>query len=89
MITKLAERNFSASVRLMKKVEASCVALQPIAELRTEADLVRRALIVRSVLNARALFENLHRRTLTLTAALANFHARKLRIAGMGVNAKP
>jgi hypothetical protein len=46
-----------------------------------------RARIVRSALNPRALFKNIHRRTHALNEALARFHARKGRIGtGAGVD---
>jgi hypothetical protein len=80
VISKTAQRNFSASLRLLKQAEASSVALTPVAQLRTEEELARRARIVQSVLNARSLFANIHRRTHALNQALERFHARKRQI---------
>ncbi len=80
MISKNAQRNFSASLFLLKKAEASSVALTPIGHLRTQEELATRARIVQSVLNARSLFSNLRQRTDALNAALDRFHARKRQI---------
>jgi len=81
MRSNLAERHFSASMRLMRKVGSSCSLLPELGELRTVSELASRARIVRSALNARALFEDLHKRTTGLSAALADYQARKLRLA--------
>jgi hypothetical protein len=80
-LATLAERNFNASMRLLKKVEATCATLPALSELRTLSELTARARIVRSALNARWLFENLQKHLGGLTAALADFEARKRRIA--------
>lgn len=45
-------------------------------------ELTARARLVRSALNARALFESLHRNLAGLSEALADFERRKRRIAG-------
>jgi hypothetical protein len=81
MLNPMTQRHFNASMRLLEKVKASCVALPPIGELRTDADLAARARIVRSALNARSLFQNIHRRGVELNAALVRFHVRKREIA--------
>ena len=81
MSTNRAERNFSASMRLLKKVEASCATLPALSELRTISELTSRARIVRSALNARALFENFQKHMVGLNAALADYQARKQRLA--------
>ena len=80
VISKTAQRNFVASLRLLKQAEASSATLTPVAHLRTEEELATRARIVRSVLNARSLFANIHRRTDALNQALDRFHARKRQI---------
>ena len=80
-MANLAERNFNASMRLLRKVEATCATLPALSELRTLSDLTARARIVRSALNARSLFENLHKHLAGLSSALADFEARKQRIA--------
>jgi hypothetical protein len=61
--TNPAERNFNASMRLLKKVEATCAMLPALSELRTICELTSRARIVRSALNVRALFENFQKHT--------------------------
>jgi hypothetical protein len=80
VISKTAQRNFSASLRLLKQAEASSVKLTPVAHLRTEEELATRARIVQSVLNARSLFANIRRRTDALNQALDRFHERKRQI---------
>jgi hypothetical protein len=82
MPNPMTQQNFNASMRLMTQVKASCVALRPIGELRTDEDLATRARIVRAALNARSLLQGIHMRGVELNAALARFHARKQRIAG-------
>jgi hypothetical protein len=79
--TNRAERNFNASMRLLKRVEATCATLPALSELRTISELASRARIVRSALNARALFENLHKHLTGLSAALADYQARKLQLS--------
>jgi hypothetical protein len=76
-----AERNFNASMRLLKKVEASCATLPALSELRTISELTSRARIVRSALNARALFENFQKHMVGLNEALADYAARKQHLA--------
>ncbi len=80
MISTTVRRNFSASLRLLKQAEASSVSLTPVGHLRTDEELASRARIVQSVLNARSLFANIHRRTNALNEALERFHARKRQI---------
>ncbi len=80
MISKNVQRNFVTSLRLLKQAEASSVALTPVAHLRTEEELATRARIIQSVLNARSLFANIHRRTDALNQALDRFHERKRQI---------
>ena len=68
-------------MRLLRKVEATCATLPALGELRTLSELVSRARIVRSALNARSLFEDFHRHMARLGAALADYQARKQQIA--------
>ena len=82
MTTNLAQRNFSASMRLMQSVGFKCAHLPELGELRTLPELTARARLVRSALNARALFESLHKNLAGLSEALADFEKRKRRIAG-------
>lgn len=77
MTSNRVERNFNASMRLLKRVEATCATLPALSELRTISELTSRARIVRSALNARALFENFHKHLVGLNAALADYQARK------------
>jgi hypothetical protein len=75
-----AERNFSASMRLLRRVGNSCALLPELGELRTVSELTSRARIVRSALNARALFEDLNKHLAGLSAALADYQMRKQQI---------
>jgi hypothetical protein len=79
--TNRAERNFNASMRLLKKVGASCSTLPALSELKTISELTARARIVRSALNARALFENFQKNLSGLNDALADYRTRKQQIA--------
>lgn len=82
MTTNLAQRNFSASMRLMQNVGFKCAKLPELGELKTLPELTARARLVRSALNARALFESLNKNLAGLSEALAEFEKRKRRIAG-------
>jgi hypothetical protein len=73
----LIKRNFDASLRLMDRARAASTRLKPLSEIHEVSDLVTRARIVRSELNARALFQGIHRRSLGLTEALARLRQRK------------
>jgi len=79
--TNLAQRNFSASMRLMQNVGFKCAHLPKLGELKTMSELTARARLVRSALNARALFESLNKNLAGLSEALAEFEKRKRRIA--------
>ena len=79
-MTRLAQSNFDASMRLLKRVEATCATLPALSELRTLSELTARARIVRSALNARSLFENFQKNLVGLSAALADFEERKQRM---------
>ena len=81
MTKNLAQRNFSASMRLMQNVGFTCARLPELRELRTISELTARARLVRSALNARALFENLNKNLAGLSEALAEFEKRKRLIA--------
>jgi hypothetical protein len=81
MATNLAQRNFSASMRLMQNVGFKCARLPELGELKTLSELTARARLVRSALNARALFESLNKNLAGLSEALAEFEKRKQRIA--------
>ena len=80
MTSNLAERNFSASMRLLRRVGESCARLPELGELTTLSELTSRARIVRSALNARALFENFNRHLSGLSDALADYERRKQQI---------
>lgn len=80
MSSNLAERNFSASMRLLHRVGVSCAHLPELGELRTVSELASRARIVRSALNARALFEDFSKHLAGLSEALADYQVRKLEI---------
>jgi len=80
--TNLAQRNFSASMRLMQNVGFKCARLPELGELKTLSELTARARLVRSALNARALFESLNKNLAGLSEALVEFEKRKRRIAG-------
>lgn len=82
MPTNLAQRNFSASMRLMQNVGFKCARLPELGELKTLSELTARARLVRSALNARALFESLNKNLAGLSEALVEFEKRKRRIAG-------
>lgn len=86
MTTNLAQRNFSASMRLMQNVGFRCAHLPELGELKTLPELTARARLVRSALNARALFESLNKNLAGLSEALADFEKRKRRIAGQMPN---
>lgn len=77
MTTRLANRHFDASMRLLRRVEARCALLPALGELRTMSELTARARIVRSALNARSLFEDFRKNLSGLSAALADYQARK------------
>ena len=77
MTTNLAQRNFSASMRLMQNVGFKCASLPELGELKTLSELTARARLVRSALNARALFESLNKNLAGLSEALAEFEKRK------------
>ncbi len=81
MTTNLAQRNFSASMRLMQNVGIKCAHLPELGELKTLTELTARARLVRSALNARALFESLNKNLAGLSEALVEFEKRKRRIA--------
>ena len=81
MTTNLAQRNFSASMRLMQNVGFKCAHLPELGELKTMSELTARARLVRSALNARALFESLNKNLAGLSEALVEFEKRKRRIA--------
>ena len=81
MTTNLAQRHFSASMRLMQNVGFKCARLPELGELKTMSELTARARLVRSALNARALFESLNKNLAGLSEALAEFEKRKRRIA--------
>jgi len=83
--TNLAQRNFSASMRLMQNVGFKCASLPEIGELKTLSELTARARLVRSALNARALFESLNKNLAGLSEALVEFEKRKRRIAAESV----
>jgi hypothetical protein len=80
--TNLAQRNFSASMRLMQNVGFKCARLPELGELKTLSELTARARLVRSALNARALFESLNKNLAGLSEALVEFEKRKRRISG-------
>jgi hypothetical protein len=80
MPSNLAERNFSASMRLLRRVGESCARLPELGELTTLSELTSRAHIVRSALNARALFEDFNRHLSGLGDALAEYERRKQQI---------
>jgi hypothetical protein len=80
MPSNLAERNFRASMRLLRRVGESCAQLPELGELTTLSELTSRARIVRSALNARALFENFNRHLSGLSDALADYERRKQQI---------
>ncbi len=82
MTKNLAQRNFSASMRLMQNVGFKCANLPELGELKTLSELTARARLVRSALNARALFESLNKNLAGLSEALVEFEKRKQRIAG-------
>jgi len=79
--TNLAQRNFSASMRLMQNVGFKCARLPELGELKTLPELTARARLVRSALNARSLFESLNKNLTGLSEALVEFEKRKRRIA--------
>jgi hypothetical protein len=79
--TNLAQRNFSASMRLMQNVGFKCARLPELGELKTISELTARARLVRSALNARALFESFNKNLAGLSEALVEFEKRKQRIA--------
>lgn len=89
MTANLARRNFSASMRLMRNVGARCAGLPALGELKTLPELTARARLVRSALNARALFESLSRNFAGLSEALADFEKRKRRISGQADSPPP
>lgn len=86
MTKNLAQRNFSASMRLMQNVGVKCASLPALGELKTLPELTARARLVRSALNARALFESLNKNLAGLSEALAEFEKRKRRIAGAAIS---
>ena len=79
-MSKLTERNFNASMRLLRRIEETCAGLPALSELRTLSELTTRARIVRSALNARSLFENFHKRVAGINEALADYEVRKRNI---------
>ena len=81
MTGNLAQRNFSASMRLMQNVGFKCARLPELGELKTMPELIVRARLVRSALNARSLFESLNKNFAGLSEALVEFEKRKRRIA--------
>jgi len=83
--TNQAQRNFSASMRLMQNVGFKCARLPELGELKTMSELTARARLVRSALNARALFESLNKNLAGLSEALAEFEKRKRQIAADSV----
>lgn len=89
MPSNLAERNFSASMRLLRRVGESCARLPELGELTTLSELTSRARIVRSALNARALFEDFNRHLSGLSEALADYERRKQQINRRDAPAPP
>ena len=87
MPSNLAERNFSASMRLLRRVGESCARLPELGELRTLSELTSRARIARSALNARALFEDFNTHLAGLSAALADYQSRKRKLTGRNEDA--
>jgi len=72
-----ARRNFTAALQLMTTATVSAAALPSLAAVRTTAELVQRAQVVRSALNARSLFRDVHARAEALSEALVRFQQRK------------
>jgi hypothetical protein len=77
MSTRLANRHFAASMRLLRRVGERCARLPSLGELQTLSELTARARIVRSALNARALFEDLQKNVSGLSAALSAYEQRR------------
>lgn len=88
-MSKRVERNFNASMRLLKKVEETCATLPALSELKTVSELTARARIVRSALNARSLFKSFHQRVVGINEALAEYQVRKRQIMQGSRDAKP
>ena len=72
-----AQRNFAAAMRLMTRATVSAAALPSLDAVRTTAELVQRARVVRSALNARSLFRDVYARAAALSEALSRFQERK------------
>ena len=76
-----AKDQFNTALLLLDQAKEEAAALPPLATIRTTADLVQRARIVRSVLDARNLFQQVHERAEGLSEALVRFQQRKEKIA--------
>jgi hypothetical protein len=79
-----ARDNFNTAMLLLDQAREEAAALPPISSIRTTADLVQRAKIVRSVLSARRMFQEVHQRAEGLSEALVRFRQRKDQINGKG-----
>jgi hypothetical protein len=76
-----ARDKFNTAMLLLDQAKEEAATLPPLATISSTADLVQRARIVRSVLNARNLFEQVHQRAEGLSEALVRFQQRKDKIA--------
>jgi hypothetical protein len=75
-----ARDKFNTAMLLLDQAKEEAAALPPLGAIRTTADLVQRAKIVRSVMNARHLFQEAHQRAEGLSEALVRFQQRKDKI---------
>ena len=79
-----ARDNFNTAMLLLDQAREEAAALPPISSIRTTADLVQRAKIVRSVLSARKMFQEVHERAEGLSEALVRFQRRKEQLSHKG-----
>jgi len=68
---------FNTAMLLLDQAREEAAALPPLSTIRTTAGLVQRARIVRSVMNARSLFQEVHQHAEGLSEALVRFQQRK------------
>jgi hypothetical protein len=72
--------NFNTALALLDQAREEAALLPPLSAIRTTGDLVQRARIVRSVMNARNMFQQVHQRAEGLGEALVRFQRRKAQL---------
>lgn len=81
MGSEYPKRNAAAAFALLARASRRCEPLPAVDEIKSTAELVQRARMLRSILKTRAMVQELRDRAADLESAIERFKDRKKKIA--------